>query len=281
MIDNSLCLADANNVSFFTQKAFQTKKGKIIIPDISIFIDNILCLIEVKDESQLNTYRIGNIEGQNEIDQIDLYNQISINGYSIQIHTLTIDPIDKRKCNSITWQDVYNLFDRSSVNNVFLKGLIMEFNLFLEKREMAFNKVEKEINIGVQSLINLLMQLKRSLKGLGYKPKSSTGETSSGYYVEKDKKFKVWIGMDFRYNNIKIQVVNKELIEFLKERNEYPIDPNSSDYILISDFTETYESYFSYSTNQQFEAINLWISTSLDKLDKFITSTGEEFKLLF
>lgn len=291
LIDKKIEINEYDIINIETQKRFDTKnnnKVSIAIPDITIIINALYLFIEVKVGSSLNEENI-DLVSKETLNQLYKYHNIvldSDNIKKIQICTLTIFK-EKTEVdfsyNSITWSQIADLIDNYKTSDNTYKRLMNEFSNFIKSENMAADKVEKTINDGVSQLSKLLFQIKSALNMLGndYKTKLSTGETYSGYYIEKENFFKLWVGFEYKNQKIKIQVVNKDLITQLKGEKKYKADPDSKNYILIADLQTEKSDYFELNAQEQLDMIYNWVITNINQLDLFISETGKKFKLDF
>lgn len=289
LIDKKININEDDVIHVETQKRFDTKgnnKVSIAIPDITIIINTLYLFIEVKVGSSLNEENISDLESKEAINQLNKYYNIVLepnNVKKIQICTLTIFK-EKTEVgfsyDAITWNQIAVLIDNYKTSDKTYERLISEFSNFIKSENMAADKVEKTINEGVSQLTKLLFQIKLGLNKLGndYKTKISTGATFSGYYIEKENLFKLWVGFEYKNQKIKIQVVNQELITYLIEKSKYIIDPDSKKYILISDLLKENGNYFELSTDKQLDTIYNWLVTNINQLELFISKTGKKYR---
>lgn len=291
LIDKKININEDDVIHIETQKRFNTKsnnKVSIAIPDITIIINTLYLFIEVKVGSSLNEENINDLEIKEAVNQLNKYYNIVFepnNVKKIKICTLTIFK-EKTEVgfsyDAITWNQIAVLIDNYKALDKTYERLMLEFSKFIKSNNMAADKVERTINEAVPQLTKLLFQIKLGLDKLGndYKIKLSTAETYSGYYIESKDRFKLWIGFEFKNQTIKIQIVNKELIDFVKNK-KYIIDPNSKKYILVSELLDECNDYFELEADKQFDKISKWLETNISELQRFIEDSNKPFKLDF
>jgi hypothetical protein len=290
VIDETIEFEDNDTIKIETQRRFTSiiNNSKLeAIPDITISINNNYLFIEVKVGSILNEELRSEEDKQYILNQLVKYKNIELVSNEIKnkkICTLTI--INEKKdvgfeYFAINWSQVSCLMDNYKTKDVTFKSLINEFSNFLKSENMAIDKVEKSI-IGASNLTILLNQIKSALIKLNLKPSFSSGESYSGYYIEdKDYGIKLWIGYGYKTFSIKIQIVNKSLIDYTKEIKKYEIDSDSKKYILISNLLNVYNDYFELDSGKQYELLVKWLELNITEVQKIVKSSNMKFTLDF
>lgn len=260
-----------------TQQVFYAVNNNKAIPDITIKTHNEYYFIEVKVESGINYYDIENGEGNKEvINQIQKYQNIKIPEKK-HIYLLTKHPcnITFDKCadfkKRIIWQNIYKLLSKYQSTDCVERYLVEEIISYMEEKKMSIPKVSYELIKGMESLCNLLQQIKTVLDALkGVTPWSGSGIEYVGYHLKKGNDKIAWVGtyynkpaeLVFEYSNENVMKVIEEkkkqgeLKEFSLSRNKH--------YDVYFDLEE--HCYFCLSPEKQLDELKQWIDSNYNNL---------------
>lgn len=289
-IDESIEFKDDDTVKIETQRRFISLINDSIfeaIPDITISINNNYLFIEVKVCSILNEELISDEDNQYMLNQLVKYKNIDLVSNEINSKKICTLSIINEKKNvgfeylAINWSQVSYLMDNYKTIDITFKKLVNEFSNFLKSENMAIDKVEKSIE-GTSNLTILLNQIELALTNLNLKPSFKAGKYFSGYYIE-DKHYgiKLWIGYGYKTFSIKIQIVNRSLIDYAKKNNKYDVDPDSRKYILVSNFLCEHNEYFELDSDKQLNLLFDWLNSNITEVQNFVKSSKKTFKLDF
>ena len=282
ILDVDVGIPNYSSYKILTQQVFYATNNNKAIPDIIIETHNEYYFIEVKVESGLNYYEIENSEGNKEvINQIQKYQNINISGKK-HIYLLTKHPCNIAFDNCadfekrITWQDVYKLLSKYQSTDCVEKYLVEEIISYMEEKKMSIPKVSYELIRGMESLCNLLQQIKTVLDTLqGVTSESGSASAYAGYFLYKEKIKLAWVGtyydkpakLVFEYsdeNVMKIIAGKKnlgELKEFSLSRDKH--------YVVYFDLEEHY--YFCLSPEEQLDKLKQWMDSNYNKLLQYST----------
>ncbi|GBU28089.1 hypothetical protein R84B8_01647 [Treponema sp. R8-4-B8] len=230
------------------------------IPDILIEYNKKKIVIEVKIDSNLNTYQIKN----KVIDQIEYYKKIKgiDKVYLLTKRLLTIKNIENR----ILWSKIYTIINCE--NDFILKN----FARHLEENGMATYRLTNDIFNALSSIVNLSSLLIDSWIYDKYEKFSvSPIEVSKkrgwlACYIKNTKKENLfWLGLTDE-KILYAELLNKKYLKILEDKKYKYIEGWAFDKLNLSDIVnmKTYE--------EQANTINKWYLKIMTKLEKNISS---------
>lgn len=148
-------------------------------PDIFISTEDLLIIIEVKEESPVD------------IEQLERYHKFLSNYKAEKKHLILLS---KYNCeyemkirNHVFWYEIYNYFVERRYNELVIEYLRNQFIEFMEVKQMVPKKVSWEYEKGMESMNNIMLMLQTILDTLKIKIyQKSGGWNWRGYYLENN-----------------------------------------------------------------------------------------------
>jgi hypothetical protein len=274
ILEKEINLRDYERYEINTQNSFYGANNAKCIPDISVEAEEEIFFIEVKVESGLNVYLTENEEGNKEIiNQIQRYQGIkSFKKKNIFLLTKYSCNLSYEDCNdfknNIKWWEIYELLNCYKSDNVIENFLILEFKRYLEEKKMTIQKVSYELLNGMESLINLLEQLRSALEEIPYKNNSASLYLGYLLYLDlQDKQKKAhsgWVGLLLDKGKLVFQYLNKNAIKMIESKYSKDFIKEDGDYAINFDFEENY--YFCLKPEDQLRKLKDWVDMNFKKL---------------
>jgi hypothetical protein len=248
-----------SDIMIDTQRPFSTKDKTLAYPDITIeFKERLLVLIEVKINSSINIYETENGEIINQLQKYDriIYN-LDKKIFLLNKSKSTINS------NQFQWFQIYSFLEKYYSDNPVEKFLINNFMFYLKEKNMSIPKVSYELMKGIESLNNLIEQLKIALADYSATP--SFGQRWLGFLILEKK---LWVGTVYDGENLNITIHDKSINKAIKDskyKDEFYYEGQTA-YCLYN-FEENY--YFCLSPEKQIEKMKEWIDKKLSIILSF------------
>jgi len=233
---------------------FEQGKNKKVIPDITIYSESGITLIEVKVNSGLNQYNRKN----DSVDQIELYNMITgvdrvfaLSKYSI------ISPALKQK-DQIYWSDVFDILSESD------NEVARSFTTFLREHGMdSVKPIQKHSEKTVSLCKSILTQIERSWSDSEFSLYEDLTRDWIGFKIKKGKNFVGWIGQLLEKENyIIIESIDPSVTrKCLKKLNSDP-EYDENDNLIIAQL-EIAKLIELKSANEQKRMLGQWINDNI------------------
>jgi hypothetical protein len=132
---------------------------------------------------------------------------------------------------------------------------------------MTIQKVSYELLNGMESLINLLEQLRYvfELEEIAYK--SNAGSWYFGYLLYKDKQkrdFSGWVGLLVDERKLVFQYLDENVVKIIESKYSKDIIKEDGQYMANFDFDENH--YFCLKPEDQLRKLKEWVDMNFKKL---------------
>jgi len=274
LLDKEITLSEYEQYIVKTQNTLSTEINFLARPDITIETEGEFFFIEVKVESGINFYSKENKQGCKDIiNQIQVYQQIKTTRekslYLLTKHHCDLyfdDCRDFKK--KFRWQSIHQLLKNYETEDSVEEFLIKESKKYMEEKNMAIPKVSYELVNGMESLKNLLVQLRTALEGIPYK--FGGGSTWVGFLLLLDKKQKSssgWVGTEFDGSRLQFSYGDKNAVKVIKSKYHNKYVEVGSQYETYFDFEENH--FFCLKPEDQLIKLKKWIDENYKKLKEY------------
>lgn len=274
LLDKEITLSEYEQYTISTQNTLSTAINFLAKPDITIETEGEFFFIEVKVESGINFYSKENKQGCKEIiNQIQMYQQIKTtrekNLYLLTKYNCDLAFDDCRDFKKkIMWQSIHQLLKNYESEDSVEEFLVTESKKYMEEKNMAIPKVSYELVNGMQSLKNLMVQLKFALEGIPYKV--GYGSSWAGFLLLLDKGQKSasgWVGTEFDGSRLNFSYSDKNAVKVIKSKYRNKYEEVRSHYEAYFDFEENH--YFCVKPEDQLIKLKKWIDENYKRLKEY------------
>jgi hypothetical protein len=274
LLDKEIALSEYEQFTISTQNTLSTDINFLARPDITIETEGEFFFIEVKVESGINFYSTENKQGCKEIiNQIQMYQQIKTtrekNLYLLTKYNCDLPFDDCRDFKKkIMWQSIHQLLKNYESEDSVEEFLVTESKKYMEEKNMAIPKVSYELVNGMESLKNLLVQLRTALEGIPYK--FGGGSTWVGFLLLLDKKQKSssgWVGTEFDGSRLNFSYSDENAVKVIKSKYHNKYVEAGSQYETYFDFEENH--FFCLKPEDQLIKLKKWIDENYKKLKEY------------
>lgn len=275
LLDRRITTSEYDQYSVITQNTLSTEINFMARPDITIETEGEFFFIEVKVESGINFYSKENKQGCKDIiNQIQVYQQIKTTRekslYLLTKHHCDLSFDDCRDFKKkLRWQSIHQLLKNYKTENSVEEFLIKESKKYMEEKNMAIPKVSYELVNGMESLKNLLSQLRSALEGIPHRMKFTSNWLGYCLYLDEKQKgsFQGWVGTEYDGSKLQFSYHDKNAIKVIKSKHSNEFKKVKDSYEIHFDFEENH--YFCLKPEDQLLKLKKWIDENYQKLEKY------------
>jgi len=275
LLGKEIALSEYEQYTISTQNTLSTGINFLARPDITIETEGEFFFIEVKVESEINIYSKENEQGSKEIiNQIQMYQQIkTLREKSLYLLTKHYCDLSFDNCPDFKkifrWQGVHNLLKNYEARDLVEEFLVMESKKYMEEKNMAIPKVSYELVNGMESLKNLLAQLRSVLEGIPHRMKFTSNWLGYCLYLDEKQKgsFQGWVGTEYDGSKLQFSYHDKNAIKVIKSKYSNEFKKVKDSYETYFDFEENH--YFCLKPEDQFRKLKKWIDENYQRLKKY------------